>query len=71
MVNGTTLSFQNMHHIVHVNFLQPLSDGCKIRKELYLNPRANISLHDSIITKFRDSGIEIKEEPIELERNYR
>ena len=47
------------------------SDGCKIRKELYLNPKANISLPDSIITKIRDSGIEIKEEPIELERNYR
>ena len=47
------------------------SDGCKIRKELYLNPKANISLPDSIITKLRDRGIEIKEEPIELERNYR
>ncbi len=47
------------------------SDECKIRKELYLNPKANISLPDSIITKIRDSGIEIKEEPIELERNYR
>ncbi|MBE9592533.1 MAG: hypothetical protein IMF19_03555, partial [Proteobacteria bacterium] len=45
------------------------SDGSKIRKELHLNPKANISLPDSIITKFRDSGIEIKEEPIELERN--
>jgi hypothetical protein len=44
------------------------SNGCKIRKELYLNPKANISLPDSIITKFRNSGIEIKEEPIELER---
>jgi len=25
MVNGTILYFQNMHYIVHVNFLQPLS----------------------------------------------
>ena len=47
------------------------SDGRKIRKELHLNQKANISLPDSIITKIRDSGIEIKEEPIELERNYR
>ena len=45
------------------------SDGCKIDKELYLNPKANISLSDSTITKFRDGGIEIKKEPIELERN--
>ena len=44
-------------------------DGCKIDKELYLNPKANISLPDSIITKLRDSGIEIKEEPIELNGN--
>jgi len=43
------------------------SDGCKIDKELHLNPKANISLPDTIITKFRDGGIEIKEEPIELE----
>jgi hypothetical protein len=47
------------------------SDGCMIRKELYLNPKANIPLPNSIITKFRDSGIEIKEKPIELERKYR
>ena len=45
------------------------SNGCKIRKELYLNPKANIPLPNSIITKFRDNGIEIKKEPIELERD--
>ena len=47
------------------------SDGCKIDKELYLNPKAKNPLPESIITKFRDSGIEIKEEPIIVERNYR
>jgi len=42
------------------------SNGCKIDKELYLNPKAKIPLPESIITKFREGGIEIKEEPIEL-----
>jgi len=45
------------------------SGGCKIDKELYLNPKAKNPLPEPIITKFRDSGIEIKEEPIVLERN--
>ncbi len=45
------------------------SDRCEIIKELYLNPKAKNPLPESIITKFRDSGIEIKEEPIVLERN--
>jgi hypothetical protein len=47
------------------------SDGCKIDKELYLNPKAKNPLPESIITKFRDNGIEIKKEPIILERKYR
>ena len=54
-----------------LSYFHYFSDGCVIRKELYLNPKANIPLPNSIITKLRDSGIEIKEEPIELERNYR
>ena len=45
------------------------SDRCKIIRELYLNPKAKNPLPESIITKFRDNGIEIKKEPIELERN--
>ena len=44
------------------------SDGCKIDKELYLNPKAKNPISESIITKFRDNGIKIKKEPIELER---
>ena len=43
--------------------------GCKIDKELYLNPIVKNPIPESIITKFRDGGIEIKEEPIMLERN--
>jgi hypothetical protein len=54
-----------------LSYFHYFSDGCVIRKELYLNPKANIPLPNSSITKLRDSGIEIKEEPIELERNYR
>ena len=45
------------------------SGGCKIDKELYLNPKAKNPLPEPIITKFRDSGMEIKEEPTVLERN--
>ena len=45
------------------------SGGCKINKELYLNPKAKNPLPEPIITKFRDSGMEIKEEPTVLERN--
>ena len=41
MVNGTILYFQNMHHIVHVNFLQPLKHEC-LGLKLYL-PYHNIS----------------------------
>jgi len=44
------------------------SSGCKI-KELYINPKAKNPLPEPIITKFRDGGIEIKEEPIVLEWN--
>jgi len=40
-------------------------DGCKIDKELYLNPKAKIPLPESFITKFKEGGIEIKEEPFE------
>ncbi len=40
--------------------------GCKIDKELYLNPIAKNPLPEPIITQFRDGGIEIKEEPIVL-----
>jgi len=54
-----------------LSYFHYFSDGCVIRKELYINPKANIPLPNSIITKLRDSGIEIKEEPIILERNYR
>jgi len=54
-----------------LSYFHYFSDGCVIRKELYINPKANIPLPNSIITKFRDSGIDIKEEPIILERNYR
>ena len=50
-------------------YFHHFSDGCKIDKELYLNPKAKNPLPESIITKFRDNGIEIKKEPIELERN--
>ena len=42
------------------------TDRCEIIKELYLNPNATHPLSESIITKFRDDGIEIKEEPIVL-----
>ena len=36
MVNGTILSFQKMHHIVPVIFLQPFSKGfCKAKKFIY------------------------------------
>ena len=42
------------------------SDRCEIIKELYLNPKAKNPLPESIITKFRDDGIKIKEEPIVL-----
>ena len=45
------------------------SGGCKIDRELYLNPKAKNPLPESIMTKFRDNGIKIKEEPIKLERN--
>ena len=54
-----------------LSYFHYFSDGCVIRKELYLNPKANIPLPNSIITKFRDRGIDIKEEPIILEWNYR
>jgi hypothetical protein len=54
-----------------LSYFHYFSDDCVIRKELYINPKANIPLPNSIITKLRDSGIEIKEEPIILERNYR
>lgn len=51
-----------------LRYFHDYSDGCRIWKELFLNPMAKNPLPDTIISKFREGGIEIKEEPIVLER---
>ena len=76
IVNGEIVLIEKGESVMNNTIISALllyshyfSDGCKIDKELYLNPKANIPLPNSIITKFRDNGIEIKKEPIELERD--
>ena len=76
MTNGVVVHLENGESAMDNTIISALllyfhhfSDGCKIDKELYLNPKAKNPLPESIITKFKEGGIEIKEEPIELERN--
>ena len=52
-------------------YIHSFSGGCDIIKELDLNPKAKNPLPESIITKFRNNGIEINEEPIMLSKNFK
>ena len=76
MTNGEIVCWENGESVMDNTIISAIlcyfhyfSDRCEIIKELYLNPKAKNPLPESIIIKFRDSGIEIKEEPIMLERN--
>ena len=78
IVNGEIVRIEKGESVMNNTIISALllyspyfGDGCKIDKELYLNPKAKIPLPVSFITKFKEGGIEIKEEPIELERKYR
>ncbi len=71
--NGEIVCWENGESVMDNTIISAIlcyshcfSDGCEIIKELYLNPKAKNPLPESVITKFRDSGIEIKEEPIVL-----